>query len=76
MPATTTFQPILPLAGEAALRTLATPLLSDNMDRLSDTIAAAQAKLRAEQAIMAEIEGGAERQSWLYGLLGQMGIQV
>lgn len=45
-------------------------------DRLADTIAAAQEKLRAEQAIMAEIEDGAERQSWLHGLLGQMGIQV
>ncbi|MCK8787772.1 RraA family protein [Roseomonas sp. NAR14] len=45
-------------------------------DRLAAVIAAAQAKLRAEQAIMAEIEGGAERQGWLHGVLDQMGIRV
>ncbi|RAI59590.1 RraA family protein [Roseicella frigidaeris] len=45
-------------------------------DRLADTIAAAQAKLRAEQIIMAEIEEGTEHQSWLHGLLGQMGIRA
>ncbi|ACL55911.1 RraA family protein [Methylobacterium nodulans] len=45
-------------------------------DRLPALIAGANAKLRAEQAIMAEIEAGAPHQSWLHGLLDGMGIQV
>ena len=36
----------------------------------------ASAKLRQEQAIMAEIDGGAARQDWLHGTLRRLGLEM
>ncbi|MFG1270701.1 RraA family protein [Xanthobacter versatilis] len=44
--------------------------------RLEALLAGARAKLQAEQAIMREIESGAPKQTWLHGLLADMGIAV
>lgn len=45
-------------------------------EQLPAVIEGARAKLRQEQAIMAEIAGGAARQAWLHGTLESFGITV
>ncbi len=45
-------------------------------EQLPAVIEGARAKLRQEQAIMAEIAGGAARQAWLHDTLESFGIRV
>jgi regulator of RNase E activity RraA len=43
--------------------------------RLGQVVERAQAKLRQEQAVMAEIEAGTARQDWLHGVLEGLGVE-
>ncbi|KMO41316.1 dimethylmenaquinone methyltransferase [Methylobacterium tarhaniae] len=43
-------------------------------DQIRRLVEGARAKLRQEQAIMAEIEAGAARQDWLHGALEDLGV--
>lgn len=45
-------------------------------DQAQTLIERASAKLRQEQAIMTEIDGGAERQEWLHGTLRTLGLEM
>lgn len=45
-------------------------------DQVPTLIERASAKLRQEQAIMAEIDGGAAQQDWLHGTLRTLGLEI
>lgn len=51
-------------------------LIALPQDRVPTLIERASAKLRQEQAMMAEIDGGAARQDWLHGTLRTLGLEI